>query len=1287
MDASPAAGTTRVVTGSGKTKLKIYDRETKTIRIKDVGRSAATGGDDELEIRLVNATPDLGTFIEVFEITAHRTIALDGSEDFLATWTLHNGKENATLAEWFVWEEQSHSIEVPIIEYREVTLENITPEDTISVSVALENAIPEGAILEEVTLDGTNPVSVVLENVTPETFTVREPYIAGTETVEQSWPEWVPFTPDGQTLNAGETRLFKVVYTKPAELGQVEINTAPVFRGVACPEMTWWSTAWAYREPVTITNPPSIDGYPHREVVAFRPGYPHCPGMQSDFDDVRFVTDDGIILDYWKETYTASDSAVIWVNLPADTTSIWMYYGNSIAADIGSRDNAYILYDDFNGPTLDTTLWTDTTPGAHLFSSDGWIADISNRGCGPLISNDYVITDGEPVIVEMRIHAPFVTSNPGASCGAFPWFSGTVTNGLLWYPESPFLLDRYVFANNAAVWRPGASRGLSTGGDYYSTWIITPSRQTHIVSGSASYTDIFSGTTGISNHRMQILGGDNYSGRHIRMDWVRVRKYVETEPAFTYGMWQAAPFVSVVRTIAVTPSDAEVMEGETTQFTAIAYDQNGVAMDSAAMDGVAFTWTSGNETVGTVTADGTFSARYNGTSEVSASLRSIRGTAQMTVTHVATAESAWNWSTDGWAGWAHTASWTKAIGPCSEYGPVVVGEHGEHGADVNLLVGAAVGTVEHEFTNPSGVGWDSLTLVARVPGTDVPSGRWMTIEVNDEVVYSESGFYYNDPANWVPKEFHADFPQSGTVRVKVSHGQNPAWGPRFAMEYYSLELHPPPPITVTSPHDDTVSAGGNVTVAGTVADTAITSLTLTHNGVSSTIPVEDGNFSAVVNLTDANTIVVSGVDSQGIPFSTTLLLDGDMLPAAYEQAIGFDPLDADSDCSQWPGDQSGNGVIDGYEVFAGDLPVFAKSRIGADPFAVDTDGDGLTDSFELLKLGTFPEEPGMMSAMGGPIVAAGTTDDPDGDGLSNLEEQTSGTDPLSADTDKDGLSDADEIQTGTDPCAADTDGDGLADGAEAALGTNLLNPDSNGNGIPDGAENYWSTERFLDGTLNLTVFGRGYAVANVSVAAVNYTHLISDEILVSNVYNIGFGDDVESGTIEIAYDPTHVENASRLSIYRFDEDLGTFVNVSSTVDAVNGVVSCTAAGSVKYAVLDSARWEALFADDESIESLEETDIYHVLLWVKDSQTGEGVGNASVTFWGVMGSQDLVTKTHETGDRKGLTRNFAEYPTSGGKVCSIEKDGYKDHNGQFYIKEDEYIFTATSLIHRVDAPTG
>ena len=496
-------------------------------------------------------------------------------------------------------------------------------------------------------------------------------------------------------------------------------------------------------------------------------------------------------------------------------------------------------------------------------------------------------------------------------------------------------------------------------------------------------------------------------------------------------------------------------------------------------------------------------------------------------------------------------------------------------------------------------------------------------------------------------------------------------------------------LTITSPLDDTV-ANGNVTVAGRIGDPAVSSVTLTHNGVSSTIPVQDGNFSTTVNLSAVNTIIVTAVGSGGSPQSVTLLLDGDMLPAAYEQAIGFDPLNADSDCSQWPGDQSGNGVIDGYEIFAGDLPVFAKARIGADPFVTDTDGDGLTDSFELLKLGTFPEEPGMMSMMGegGPIVAAGTTDDPDGDGLSNLEEQTYGTDPLVADTDKDDLSDADEIAMGTDPCAADTDGDGLADGAEAALGTDPLNPDSNGNGVPDGAEDYWSSEQFLDGTLNLEVFGRGYAVANVSVAAVNYTHLISDEVLVSKVAAIGFGDAVESGTIAIAYDPAHVVDPSRLSVYRFDDDLGTFVGVPSTVDAVSGVVSCAAAGSGKYAVLDSARWDALFAEEESPELLRSAEPYIARVWVNDSQTGEGVGGANVIlFCGGDDWEDLETTTRTTGDLKGLTYDYGVYDTNGDQLYHVEKSGYKSRDGWIHFEDDESGVITTSLIHRVDAPTG
>ena len=65
-----------------------------------------------------------------------------------------------------------------------------------------------------------------------------------------------------------------------------------------------------------------------------------------------------------------------------------------------------------------------------------------------------------------------------------------------------------------------------------------------------------------------------------------------------------------------------------------------------------------------------------------------------------------------------------------------------------------------------------------------------------------------------------------------------------------------------------------------------------------------------------------------------------------------------------------------------------------------------------------------------------TTDDDDGDGLTEAEEQALGTNPLLADTDGDGLSDKAEQTAGTNPLLADTDGDGFNDKAEIDAGTN-----------------------------------------------------------------------------------------------------------------------------------------------------------------------------------------------------------------------------------------------------------
>ena len=98
--------------------------------------------------------------------------------------------------------------------------------------------------------------------------------------------------------------------------------------------------------------------------------------------------------------------------------------------------------------------------------------------------------------------------------------------------------------------------------------------------------------------------------------------------------------------------------------------------------------------------------------------------------------------------------------------------------------------------------------------------------------------------------------------------------------------------------------------------------------------------------------------------------------------------------------------------------------------SVDTDGDGIPDDVE-LRNGLDPNNP------------ADALDDPDHDGLNNLEEYQRGTDMRNPDTDGDTLLDGDEVhgRNGffTNPLLADTDGDGIPDNIEVASGSDPTN--------------------------------------------------------------------------------------------------------------------------------------------------------------------------------------------------------------------------------------------------------
>lgn len=97
--------------------------------------------------------------------------------------------------------------------------------------------------------------------------------------------------------------------------------------------------------------------------------------VKQDGSDLRFTSGDGKTkLEYWMETWNPGGVSRIWVQVPTipeGESRIYMFYGNAEAESAENIDATFLLFDNFEGDTIDAEKWSVSSMGGTYSLTNG----------------------------------------------------------------------------------------------------------------------------------------------------------------------------------------------------------------------------------------------------------------------------------------------------------------------------------------------------------------------------------------------------------------------------------------------------------------------------------------------------------------------------------------------------------------------------------------------------------------------------------------------------------------------------------------------------------------------------------------------------------------------------------------------------------------------------------------------------------------------------------------------------------------------------------------------------
>lgn len=287
---------------------------------------------------------------------------------------------------------------------------------------------------------------------------------------------------------------------------------------------------------------------------------------------------------------------------------------------------------------------------------------------------------------------------------------------------------------------------------------------------------------------------------------------------------------------------------------------------------------------------------------------------------------------------------------------------------------------------------------------------------------------------------------------------------------------------------------------------------------------------------------------------------------------------------------------------------------GTNPYLADTDGDMLTDDFEIYYSKTNP----LLADSDNNGITDGN-EDLDGDKLTILQELQYGTNNFKADTDYDGLTDYDEIFVyGTDPLKFDSDGDGISDGDEIIIGLDPLKQVTN-----TVADNEYCFQQVIEPMgecfssinndtnnpykMSLDISAAGYVEGNLNVGISDYSNVIQSDFVVGLIPQLSYENNLKVDEVKIKFQldksyvsqhvgefgevPEELSGIQRYNIFKYFEEDSLLLPIETKFDLENNIIYSEVDELGTYCIIDLLGWidhlgynETSLTEDTTLDS-------------------------------------------------------------------------------------------------------